>query len=154
MAKILVISDSHGKFDKIHKMVEKEKPDYIIFTGDHSKDGIELSYLYNDKIKFYIVKGNTDYMDRDSKEELEIQIDGFKFLLTHGHLYGVKRGYDNLKLVAEKKKVDVVIFGHTHNKYYEKYKNIEIFNPGAAQDGNYGIIEIEGDKIKFMHKGL
>lgn len=154
MVKILVISDSHGKFNKIHKMVKKENPDYVIFVGDHSKDGIELSYLYQDKIKFYIVKGNTDYMDHSTKEELEIQINGVKFLLTHGHLYGVKKGYANLKLAAGNKGVDVAIFVHTHNKYYEKDKEMEIFNPGAAQNGEYGIIELEDNEIKFIHKEI
>ena len=70
--KIVVLSDSHGEFNKLVKIIEKELPDKVIFTGDFSQDGIDLSYAYN-KLEFYIVKGNTDVNDYSSETNMEFE---------------------------------------------------------------------------------
>ncbi len=151
--KILVISDSHGDFKKLYEIYMKEKADYVFFAGDHSKDGIELSLL-GDKSSFYIVKGNTDFSDWETPNKINLELEGYKILLTHGHLYGVKRGYNKILEEAKKDGIDIVLFGHTHKKFYQEYDGVHLFNPGAVQDGDYGIIEIGKNELIFEQKRL
>ncbi|MGM0509066.1 MAG: metallophosphoesterase family protein [Fusobacteriota bacterium] len=147
--KILVLSDSHGDFLKLNKIYNKEKPDYIFFCGDFSKDGIELSYIANVK-KTFIVKGNTDRQDYKTPTKIETKIKERKFFLTHGHLFGVKSSYNDLINYA-KDKYDIVIFGHTHLQEYFEYEKVHLFNPGAVKDGEYGVIEMDDENLEFKH---
>lgn len=151
--KILVFSDSHLSLNNLIKMVKVEKPEVIICGGDHSKDALELSYI-EDKIEYFVVRGNCDMFDHSFKDILKFELENKKIYLTHGHLHGVKMTLTKLKKETQENKEDIVIFGHTHIPYYEIENGIHYFNPGAARDGNYGILEIEGNKINFTHKRL
>ena len=153
MKKILVLSDSHSYFDKVLKIFEKEKPDIVIGAGDGIKDIEELSYIYP-KAEYYMVKGNCDYFDRSHNEENLFEIDNIKIFLTHGHLYGVKRSLSSIKEIGKKLSVSLIVFGHTHKPYIEKDGDITLFNPGATEDGRYGIIILEKGNIELIHKQL
>ncbi|WP_338970871.1 metallophosphoesterase [Fusobacterium nucleatum] len=153
MKKILVLSDSHSYFDKVLKIFEKEKPDIVIGAGDGIKDIEELSYVYP-KAKYYMVKGNCDFFDRSHNEENLFEIDGIKVFLTHGHLYDVKRTLNSIKEIGKKLNVSLIVFGHTHKPYIEKDGDMILFNPGATEDGRYGIIILEQDNIELIHKQL
>ncbi|MBN1469190.1 MAG: metallophosphoesterase [Fusobacteriaceae bacterium] len=151
--KILIFSDSHLSLNNIIKMVELENPDIVLCGGDHSKDAEELSYLITGP-KFYIVRGNCDFYDSRNDDILEFEIEKFKLLLTHGHLYNVKSTMSLLKKDAEKKAKNIVVFGHTHIPYYEVENSIHYINPGAARDGNYGILTLENGNINFKHRRI
>ena len=153
MKKILVLSDSHSYFDKVLKIFEKEKPDIVIGAGDGIKDIEELSYIYP-KAEYYMVKGNCDYFDRSHNEENLFEIDNIKIFLTHGHLYGVKRSLSSIKEIGKRLNVSLIVFGHTHKPYIEKDGDITLFNPGATEDGRYGIIILEKGNIELIHKQL
>ena len=153
MKKILVLSDSHSYFDKVLKIFEKEKPDIVIGAGDGIKDIEELSYIYP-KAEYYMVKGNCDYFDRNHNEEKLFEIDNIKIFLTHGHLYGVKRSLSSIKEIGKKSNASLIIFGHTHKPYIEKDGDMTLFNPGATEDGRYGIIILEKGNIELIHKQL
>ena len=153
MKKILVLSDSHSYFDKVLKIFEKEKPDIVIGAGDGIKDIEELSYIYP-KAEYYMVKGNCDYFDRNHNEENLFEIDNIKIFLTHGHLYGVKRSLSSIKEIGKKSNASLIVFGHTHKPYIEKDGDMTLFNPGATEDGRYGIIILEKGNIELIHKQL
>ena len=153
MKKILVLSDSHSYFDKVLKIFEKEKPDIVIGAGDGIKDIEELSYIYP-KAEYYMVKGNCDYFDRSHNEENLFEIDNIKIFLTHGHLYGVKRSLSSIKEIGKKSNASLIVFGHTHKPYIEKDGDMTLFNPGATEDGRYGIIILEKGNIELFHKQL
>ena len=153
MKKILVLSDSHSYFDKVLKIFEKEKPDIVIGAGDGIKDIDDLSYVYPEA-KYYMVKGNCDFFNRSHSEENLFEIDGTKFFLTHGHLYEVKRSLSSVKEIGKKLNASVVVFGHTHKPYIERENDIILFNPGAAEEGRYGMIILENGNIELFHKQL
>ena len=46
------------------------------------------------------------------------------------------------------------MFGHTHKPYIEKCGNMTLFNPGATEDGRYGVIILENGNIQLFHKQL
>ena len=153
MKKILVLSDSHSYFDKALKIFEIEKPDVVIAAGDGIGDIDDLSYVHPEAT-YYMVKGNCDFFERNHSEEKIFEIEGKKFFLTHGHLYDVKRSLSSIKVIGEKLNVSLIIFGHTHKPYIEKYGDITLFNPGATEDGRYGVIILENKNIQLFHKQL
>lgn len=151
--KILSVTDSHGRLDFLIKMWEKEKPDIVFCTGDYTEDVVELSYIYPQS-EYYIVRGNCDFGDYNNQDRIKLEVGKNKFFLTHGHLYGVKRDYNYLELEVRKEGVNYCIFGHTHIPYLETKDGVTFFNPGAARDKLYGVIEIVDDKVKIEKKVL
>lgn len=150
--KILFITDSHRHFSFLVEMMEKEKPERVFAMGDYTKDFEELSYLYSE-IPFEIVKGNCDFWDSHFSEEKIIFWEGKRIFLTHGHLYGVKSSYDSLREMGRKMKCDIILFGHTHREFLEE-KDMILANPGAAQDGKYGILDLQKEKVEIKLKKL
>ncbi|AYZ73521.1 metallophosphoesterase [Fusobacterium necrophorum] len=150
--KILFITDSHRHFSFLVEMMEKEKPERVFAMGDYTKDFEELSYLYSE-IPFEIVKGNCDFWDSHFSEEKIIFLEGKRIFLTHGHLYGVKSNYNSLRKMGRKMKCDIILFGHTHREFLEE-KDMILANPGAAQDGKYGILDLQKEKVEIKLKRL
>lgn len=145
MTRILVFSDSHGQTEKMISQVENLiGVDYIIHLGDFAKDARGME-LYFPDIKHIYVRGNCDFCDPESDEKT-IEIDGFSFFLTHGHIYSVKTTMQRLIKHAENNNFDCVLFGHTHIPYCEKIGKTLYLNPGSARE-SAGVIEIENGKI-------
>ncbi len=151
--KLLIITDSHGNMGKIYDIITQENPDIVIWTGDHSWDGEECSYAFPN-IKFYIVRGNCDVFDRKFNDNEIVEINEVKILITHGHLYNVKREMHTLETIAEKYKVNAVCFGHTHIPYCEEKNGIKYFNPGALKDNRYGVLMIKDKELTFNYKDI
>ena len=138
--KVLICSDSHTRLDYFQKVMELEKPELVIFAGDHSTDALDISLVY-EKIPFKIVRGNTDFSDRKTEDELKFEINGKKVLLTHGHLQWVKSSLNELEIRAKEEEVDICIFGHTHRELEIEKDGILYLNPGALQDRKYIIYD-------------
>lgn len=153
MKKILITTDSHGKISDLYDIIKNIKFDSIVNLGDSCEEAEEISFSFTE-IPFYIVKGNCDFYNTKYKDIEIIEIEKIKIMLTHGHLFGVKNGMELLEREAEKQKVDLVLFGHTHIPYLNKKNNIVYFNPGAEKDGRYGILIIDEEKINCELKNL
>ena len=65
--------------------------------------------------------------------------------MCHGHTYHVKSSLSSLKRRGRAVKADVILFGHTHEKYLEKDGDVIIMNPGTVW--SYGIIELADGEI-------
>ena len=157
MFKIVVFSDSHGSYDEMDIVLLEEKPDMIIFLGDGERDIDYLQCIYDD-LKVLAVRGNCD-MFSDLPAFLDCSVQGVRIFATHGHLYEVKhdRTLSVLKREGKKYKADVILFGHTHEPYYEVSKGVMLMNPGTIGEGSslsYGIICIENrsarGEIKYI----
>ena len=159
--KILVMSDSHGKRQYVLDAIYDNKDaDAVIHLGDGVKDfdaGIkeakELGVLHTDKI--FKVKGNCD-MFLDEAVTLFENLGGYRFYITHGYEQRVKSGTDYLLKDAKDNDRNVALYGHTHRPFYEERLGVHIFNPGALNYGDYGIITIDEETkaITFEHKEL
>lgn len=147
--KVLICSDSHQRLDYFENVLKKEKPEIVIFAGDHSKDAIDISYVY-ENTKFIIVRGNCDYFDNETKDTQIIDFNGKKIMLTHGHLFSVKRNLEELKKEASKNMVDICIFGHTHIPLLINDENIIYLNPGALMDKRYAIYDKNEIQLKTL----
>lgn len=146
--KVLICSDSHQRLDYFDTVLKKEKPDMVIFAGDHSTDAIDISYAY-DNIKFVIVRGNCDYFDNETEDTQFIELNGKKIFLTHGHLFSVKRNLIDLEKEASKNNADICIFGHTHIPLLVTKDDIIYLNPGALMDRRYAIYD--GNEIQLKN---
>ena len=113
---ILVVSDSHGKVDRVIKAIEenKNKIDRVCFTGDGLEDIKFLEGEYKDII-FDYVAGNCDGYIAKPSEKI-IMYNGKKILLTHGHLYEGISGQKRLLAKCKAEGINAVFWGHTHLK--------------------------------------
>ena len=85
--------------------------------------------LYPD-ITYYEVAGNCDW-GSTLPLTVTFELDGFKYMATHGHTYSVKFGLGQLCYAAQEAGVDCVFFGHTHYACDEVYEGIHLINPGS-----------------------
>ena len=108
-----------------------------------------------------MVRGNNDFFSDLPREE-EIDIGGYKAFITHGHPYYVSLDSEYIREEGAARKVDIVMFGHTHKPYFEQKDGITVLNPGSLAyprqeggKGSYMIMEIDQEgKAHFNQKYL
>lgn len=140
--KILVVSDSHGDESSFENAIKKHRSaEVVIFCGDGHRDFQTMRLLHPDKA-FIGVAGNCDwYCDLPFVQETELC--GKKILITHGHMHGVKDGYERIASFGRSNQADIVLFGHTHKQLATVEGGMLLLNPGSiGYRGNYSIIEI------------
>lgn len=143
--KIIVVSDSHGRFEKL-QMLKKMYPDVKVFLhcGDCETDE---QYLFG----FTIVRGNNDYYNYPG--ELVIPVEKLKIFMTHGHMYYHTNRVEQLVKKAQKLDCQIVCFGHTHRPLMTVEDGILVVNPGSLwinRDGSkpgYVLMEIIDDRV-------
>ncbi len=124
--KFLVISDSHGSIKEIDAVLNRHPDvDVIFHCGD-----VEYPKNEIDKRNIICVNGNSIF-DTEFEDELVLTVKDKKFLITHGHLYNVKRNTDEIKRKAKKLNIDFCLFGHTHVIHYENVNGMLVINPGS-----------------------
>ncbi len=129
MKRVLVISDSHGRNDDIEGVLNQVGHiDYMIHCGDLERGDDYVRSLVDCPV--VLISGNNDYF-LDLPMEAEIEIEGIKIWVVHGHYYYVNMTVDYLREEGLKKGVDVVMYGHTHVPYFEQDENLTILNPGS-----------------------
>lgn len=146
--KILVFSDSHRNLSHMVSAVEREHPDQVIHLGDHVRDAEKLQCRYP-MLPVLKIRGNCDYDAADTQEQRITEFDGVRFLICHGHRYGVKAGLLRYLMAARENQVDVALFGHTHCAFCEKESGVWLLNPGSCGAGvrpSYGLITIAAGK--------
>ena len=142
--KLLIISDIHGSSyyaKKILEIRERENSDKIILLGDLYYHGprnslpkeydpkIVAEILNSLKDEILAVKGNCDaevdqmISDFELKDNLKLDINGFKVFFTHGHKYNI----DNLP----EEKIDILIYGHFHTGFIKEKNGIIFANAGS-----------------------
>lgn len=147
--KILVLSDSHGNLSNMVRAVELTEPRMILHLGDCWQDGERLHDLFPE-IAFEQVPGNCDFRPREPSEKLLFP-DDKRVLICHGHTYGVKQSLLSAEAAAEKRHLDLFLFGHTHRALRVWRGETLFLNPGSI--GNYlhptyGIIRIESGAVE------
>ena len=145
--KIGIVSDTHCRPLPKQLLEDFKKVDFIIHAGDFcSIEDLEaLKRLKEVKA----VHGNMD-----SQEIRKIFPAKLLFkcgILTVGIFHGAGSRQHNLERVQQEfrhDKVDVVVFGHSHEAFNEKVGKVLYFNPGSPNDPmaaiySYGTIEIK-----------
>ena len=141
-----IISDTHGLLRPEVFEVFRDV-DQILHAGDIG----ELSLLTELEAiaPVLAVFGNTDGFEVRARipEVIETRIEGFDFLVVHGHQVGSPTPE---KLNAKWPAADVIIFGHTHRPLLTLVDQVvTVMNPGGAGARRFdfpasvGIMELE-----------
>ena len=155
---ILLVSDTHGRTDALEKLLETHQAqvDLVCHMGDYGSDLRKYENTYKN-LKMAAVNGNTDFsLYGQTEQVLNFQLkngSNVRFLITHGHKFGVKKSLDRLVSYAKELGVNAVFFGHTHVDVCFYENDLFIMNPGSLTFGNnrqstYGLVKIQDD-LKF-----
>jgi len=154
-----VLSDTHipERALDLPRVVYKEfgKLDLILHAGDLVD--IETLEKLKKINKVTAVSGNMDYPEviKILPRKAIVECGKFKIGLIHGYGHPVEM----LKSLHKEfdKKIDVLVFGHSHQSMNEIRNGITYFNPGSITDkifspcNSYGIIEInDGLKCEII----
>lgn len=126
--RILLVSDTHGRDERLEEALEIEKPDFLCHMGD--LEGSEDYIRALAPCPVAMVSGNNDFYT-DLNPEVTFELQGYRIFMTHGHYYYVSMGTDRLKSAGRSNGVDIVLFGHTHRPTLEIEKDIIVANPGS-----------------------
>jgi hypothetical protein len=141
-----IISDTHGLLRPEVFEVFRDV-DQILHAGDIGPPGIlaELEAI----APVLAVFGNTDGFDVRARvpEIIEMRIEGFDFLVVHGHQLGVPTPE---KLAKQWPGAEIIIYGHTHKPLLTMLDQVvTVMNPGGAGPRRFdlpasvGIMELE-----------
>lgn len=151
--KIVVVSDSHGRDERLDEILLKESDaDCFIHCGDIETP--EDAYPM-----FHIVKGNNDFF-YTYPQRLILPLAGHRAMVVHGDRFPYMRRLERMVEAAKQERCDIVCFGHTHVAMMEQMDGVLLLNPGSlwrARDGrgpSYAIMQIEGDAIQADIKFL
>jgi putative phosphoesterase len=130
-----IISDTHGLLrPEVHEVFLEV--DRILHAGDVGDAQIldELALI----APVAAVFGNVDGGRLRSRlvEVLDLKIDGFRFVVTHGDRFGSPKPED---LKEEWPDADVIVYGHTHQPLIRDFPDFSVvLNPGSAGPVRFG----------------
>lgn len=140
--KTIFFSDVHKDLISLKKLLEIEKGVFYCL-GD-----TEISSELLEKYNIISVRGNCDISKLP--DNLIIELDESKVLLTHGHLYNVKYTLDNIYYQAKSLCCNIAIFGHTH-MITRVEEDVLLLNPGSLRDSkSYLVYENNQFKVKYL----
>ncbi len=133
-----VISDTHSYMD-VRALQLLRGVDHILHAGDIGDEAIikELQSI----APVTAVRGNVDREPPTSLYPAEetLELENYRFFLTH-EVKPPKRETDSALEGYRQTGVDVVIYGHSHIAYQQRWGGILFFNPGAAGKRRFKVI--------------
>lgn len=133
--KIIVMSDTHGAYDRLLKLATLQKDaDRFIHLGDGEQDVRLLFSRYPElEEKFYCLKGNCDYgILSQAMRTLDVSLPyGHKIFAAHGDYFQVKFSTARIAYEARQHGADIVLYGHTHVTDCRYEDGLYIINPGS-----------------------
>lgn len=140
----------------INEFQEREI-DYLIHVGDFTS--IEVYKKLQDifgKEKVIAIAGNMDSLklSKTLPKILELELYGHRIFITHG-TGGPHNIIKRLNREFDLSKYDIIIFGHVHRPFNEKWRDGKLFlSPGSPTDrrftdiNSYGYLKISKEKIE------
>ena len=144
--KIAVLADTH-----VHMLEHLPKKiidaistvDLIIHAGDFTDVQVlkELKRLRRVKA----VQGNMDSMELKTVLPVKeiVEIENKRIGITHGSgsPWGIE---ERVRKMFESDRIDIIVYGHSHQSQNKVINDILLFNPGKATD-SFGILTIDGE---------
>ncbi len=154
--KILIVSDTHRHGSTFYEALEKASPvDLVIHCGDieGQEREFEVAASRVSGCPFVAAAGNNDFFS-NLKSDVELELEGNKVLVTHGHNYYITMGNEFLKQEATARGFDIVLYGHTHRPLIDRSGEVIAINPGslsyprqAGRQPSYAVMELGGKGI-------
>ena len=107
---ILVLSDTHGRDDRVREVMRRTRASVVLFLGD----GLRDLNVISDDVTVRSVRGNCDFIGADIPETRLEAFGSYRIFMTHGHRYGVKFSEEAAIRAAVAADADVLAYGHTH----------------------------------------
>lgn len=127
--RILIVSDSHGRNNHLNTVLDRVGDiDLFLHLGDLEGSEHFIQTFVNCRVE--MISGNNDYFTDIPREKI-ITIGKYSVFMTHGHRYSVYYDTDTLKEAARERKVDIVMYGHTHIPSIDMSDDIIAINPGS-----------------------
>jgi putative phosphoesterase len=144
--RIAVLADTHvNRLEHLPKKIIDtiSTVDLIIHAGDFT-DVQVLEELKRLKV-VKAVQGNMDSMELKTTLPVKeiVEIESKRIGITHGSgsPWGIE---ERVKKMFESDRIDIIVYGHSHQSQNTVINNILFFNPGKATD-SFGILTIDGD---------
>lgn len=140
--RILVISDTHGKIQRVidvyNKLAAEAPVDMVVHCGDLYADAQEIRARLG--VPMLAVKGNCDgCFDSEGYAVLETEFGNI--LITHGHMDDVDFSMQKLFYRTQEMGCAGAFFGHTHRSVFVETGGVYLLNPGSLslpRDGSSG----------------
>ena len=158
--KILIVSDTHGRHGNLDEVLEREgNIATLLHLGDIEDGEHYIETAANCPV--HLLSGNNDFFSNLPGEK-EIKIGKYRVFMTHGHGYYVSVNTNHLRAEANRRAVDIVLFGHTHKPYMDLKGDLKVINPGSLsyprQEGrkpSYVVMDINANgeasfELKFV----
>jgi putative phosphoesterase len=147
--KLGLISDTHGFLDPRLTRIFKGV-DHILHAGDIGPDFLiaQLEAI----APVTAVLGNNDNSSCFPLTQV-VALGEVKFLVHH--IVTPRALTDELKVRVAKEKPDVVMFGHSHQKFDQVVNGVRFVNPGYAGKPKFGaersvaLMEVSGKKLEI-----
>ena len=153
--KIGIMSDSHGNIEYVRKAAEymmEAEVEYIIHLGDDYYDARILDILPVNVVK---VPGVYEavYQDASVPNRLVENIAGLRVLITHtkdSHRNDLPQDRKPEEYIASRK-IDIVLFGHSHSFGAKLEGGILVVNPGHLKtedkrgEATFALLDINKD---------
>ena len=144
--RIAVLADTHvNRLEYLpKKMIDAiSTVDLIIHAGDFTDIQVlkELKRLREVKA----VRGNMDSVELKTVLPVKeiVEIGNKRIGITHGS--GASWGIEErVRKVFESDRIDIIVYGHSHQSQNKVIDDILFFNPGKATD-SFGILTIDGE---------
>ncbi|TVP95212.1 MAG: YfcE family phosphodiesterase [Acholeplasmatales bacterium] len=147
--KILVVSDIHRDKKRLDAILNEHTDASLrISLGDSELSSRTLS----DK-DILAVKGNYPF-DAGIGYDHVLTVSGRRWLLTHGHKYGVRNQLEELYAAMQDQTCEVALYGHTHRAAWTKRKGCLMINPGSISqsrdDKPESYLIVSGDAAQWV----
>jgi len=132
MMRIAITGDTHGNPRAAHELLSGEGPfDAFLHAGDFYRDAPLLAQML-EVDQWWAVTGNCDLVaPAEEKLEVELNLQGFRLLLVHGHRYRAHFTSKGVVARAFRCAADIVVYGHSHVSSIRTIGNMLVVNPGS-----------------------
>ena len=148
--RMIVVSDTHHDMTALRKLTEIINTcDYLVHLGDCNDDIRRLGNVFKPEV--ICVRGNCDFVCKNPVYVVK-EINGIKYLFTHGHTLRVKDTLLDLALFANENGCRYAFYGHTHIAGEDEMYGVKMINPGSLGSPkfsypSYLLVEEENGKI-------
>lgn len=142
--RIAVLADTHvNKLDQLPKKIidALSTVDLIIHAGDFTD--IQLLNELRQLREVKAVQGNMDSIELRTILPVKeiVDIGNKRIGITHGsgRSWGIE---ERVRRMFESDRIDIIVYGHSHESQNKVIDDILFFNPGKARD-SFGILAID-----------
>lgn len=160
--KIGIISDSHGKADRLRQAVRlllERGAEAVVHCGDIGSGGC-VDVLAQAGVPAYAVAGNMDrhlgrLQARAAEKGVHFSLDTVLVPIGSGSYLAVTHGNDDavIRALTAEGRFAYVCHGHTHAIRDERFGHVRVINPGAlhhARRHTAALLDTDADTVEHI----